>query len=250
MSGTYDSFQPDLHGHFPVRAYHPHLVVRGRGFVETPYARTEVGPGDMFCLWEGVRFEYGCLPDAPWGIHWLQLAGPGAAAWVRACGFSRERPWLRPADPVRAGFLLREVHGLMRRWGWAGAMRTVASLYELAVACAADPPARPGVQLDLVQRATEVLAASPGTNVAQLADSLGVSRTTLFLAFRRSLKTTPVEFITSTRLSKARSLLKTTGLKVSAVGAVCGFAGQKYFMRRFREVVGCTPSQYRSKTVA
>lgn len=248
LSGTYQAFRECHHGHFPARQFHPHLITRGRGFVMTPSARVELAAGDMFMLWPGVRFEYGGFGDSPWGLQWLRLEGDGVEEWASACGFTRDTPWLRPASTRRVEELLQEIHVTMRRRRWADALHVVAGLYELVPACSPGRPRAVGPAPDLVSRTTELLGSAPGLNVQQLADALGVSRTTLYLQFRALVGTTPIEHVTSFRLQRARALLATTDLKVAAVAHVCGFAEEKYFLRRFREAEGCTPTQFRRRS--
>ena len=48
------------------------------------------------------------------------------------------------------------------------------------------------------------------------------------------------------RLSMAKHLLLTTNLSLQAIAFQCGYEDDKYFLRQFRQITGCTPNVYRS----
>lgn len=50
------------------------------------------------------------------------------------------------------------------------------------------------------------------------------------------------------KLLKARYLLSSTAMSVYAVAVSCGYDDEKYFARQFRQNVGCSPMQYRSRS--
>jgi AraC-like DNA-binding protein len=53
------------------------------------------------------------------------------------------------------------------------------------------------------------------------------------------------EYLTQGRIVKAQNLLHHTNLPVGEIATRCGFSRQSYFARRFRELTGMTPTQYR-----
>jgi AraC-like DNA-binding protein len=85
----------------------------------------------------------------------------------------------------------------------------------------------------------------PELSVADLAETIFVSEVYLRKLFRRTVKASPVEFITHRRIEQARYLLQTTDLSVKAVTEQCGFRDVPFFYRVFRNVTGRTPIQYR-----
>ena len=49
------------------------------------------------------------------------------------------------------------------------------------------------------------------------------------------------------RIQRAARLLAGSHMKIVDIGTECGFQEMSYFARAFREIKGCTPSQYRKK---
>ena len=56
-----------------------------------------------------------------------------------------------------------------------------------------------------------------------------------------------VQYLNRYRIEQACILLQTTALSVMEVGFQVGYGNFSYFIRRFREFYGCTPSDYRKR---
>jgi transcriptional regulator of acetoin/glycerol metabolism len=63
--------------------------------------------------------------------------------------------------------------------------------------------------------------------------------------FKQSEGTTPHAFLLERRLAKARELLTDSNLSLSEVALAVGFADQSHLTRRFREIAGVSPGQFR-----
>jgi AraC-like DNA-binding protein len=249
MSGLLTGHGPKRREALPTH-FRPHIVVGGSGTIEVAGVVHTLKPGDMFTFWPNVHIRYWSNPDNPWEVYWLDLTGDGAAAWLYACGFAEDCPFLRPADSVPAIATLKRLYDFYRRRRQGDACRVVALLYEFAAALGGALPApmpRADAAESLVARAmamTESMLAS-AINVDQLAGSLGVDRTTLFRAFRKRLGRAPADYLSQVRIAKAQDLLVRTKLDIESVAHTAGFANAKYFYRRFRQVTGTTPAAYR-----
>ena len=73
----------------------------------------------------------------------------------------------------------------------------------------------------------------------------GLRKSAFSAAFRKVTGTTPLRYITRSRLEKARDLLLESDLPVSAVAEMCGFSDPLYFSRCFRKQFLSSPRQYR-----
>ena len=63
--------------------------------------------------------------------------------------------------------------------------------------------------------------------------------------FRENLGKTMVQHINFLRIEQASRLLRETDRAIMDIAFSVGFENFSYFIKRFREVFGCTPSQYR-----
>ena len=56
-------------------------------------------------------------------------------------------------------------------------------------------------------------------------------------------KTVP-QYVTEVRIKKAKELLSDPSLKIRAVANAVGYDDPAYFMRKFKQVTGVTPTEY------
>jgi LacI family transcriptional regulator len=81
--------------------------------------------------------------------------------------------------------------------------------------------------------------------VAQVAESMGVSRRWLELRFREHFDRTPYEEIARIRMERAKYLLRSSRLPMRLIGPQCGFSLVHNFGRAFKQATGQTPGEYR-----
>ncbi|QBX57536.1 helix-turn-helix domain-containing protein [Nocardioides seonyuensis] len=82
-------------------------------------------------------------------------------------------------------------------------------------------------------------------DLAALAAHFHVSTRTLLRRFRAETNQTPLDFIQSARIGRAKRLLETTDLGVAEVSAAVGYLDPASFRRLFASHVGMSPSHYR-----
>lgn len=100
----------------------------------------------------------------------------------------------------------------------------------------------------LLQRAVSTVSEhmhEPDFNVDQLASLIGIHRTGLNRKLQFITGQTPIVFIRTLRLKRARQLMEADPqLPVSQVAYQVGFNNPKIFSRYFAEEFGCKPSEY------
>lgn len=84
-------------------------------------------------------------------------------------------------------------------------------------------------------------------NVEQLADKACLSRAQFFRAFKNELGMTPVQFINSERVARAKRALKRPGMSLADTARYAGFKSQSYFNRVFKSFTGLTPQSFRQQ---
>jgi len=63
--------------------------------------------------------------------------------------------------------------------------------------------------------------------------------------FRQYMGMTPMQYITSIRMTKAKELLETTDLTINEIGDLTGYQNALYFSRIFKKTAGTAPTEYR-----
>ena len=84
-------------------------------------------------------------------------------------------------------------------------------------------------------------------SVAHIARAFHYSRSRLTILCKSGTGHSLSELITNTRIQTAKSLLSGQQLTVSQIAEAAGFASAQYFSRRFRQMVGCTPSEFAAR---
>ena len=82
-------------------------------------------------------------------------------------------------------------------------------------------------------------------NIEEYATSRGMSVSWFIQNFKKFTGTTPMQFITSIRITNAQMLLETTNYAVNEIAHIVGYDNPLYFSRLFHKQKGCSPSEYR-----
>lgn len=86
-----------------------------------------------------------------------------------------------------------------------------------------------------------------GFTIQAIAEHVSLSETYLCSYFKKQRGQTIKEFITETRLERAKELLRERDLKLYEVAVRLGFADANYFATFFKRCAGCTPTEYRER---
>ena len=82
--------------------------------------------------------------------------------------------------------------------------------------------------------------------IADLAASIGLSRTVFFERFVHTMKYTPNQYLQILRVNRAKQLLHDRKLSLVDVAFACGYADQSHLSRFFKRFVGVSPGKYRA----
>ena len=96
-------------------------------------------------------------------------------------------------------------------------------------------------------RALAVMHAEPdgAWRLEALAKLAGLSRAVFAARFREQVGETPIEYLTSVRMTMASRLLRETALPLEQVARRCGYESSQAFNRAFQRRVGQSPGRYR-----
>lgn len=83
--------------------------------------------------------------------------------------------------------------------------------------------------------------------VSQIAASAMISVSEALRCFHNTMGMTPIQCVKHYRIQRAAGALSDPEKKISQIASECGFQEMSYFARAFREVMGMTPSRYRSQ---
>jgi AraC-like DNA-binding protein len=100
-------------------------------------------------------------------------------------------------------------------------------------------------RIDRVLKEIDRRLGDPGLTASGLAAAIGLDLSGFCRAFRGSMGTTCTAYIAQRRIEHAKHLLDQNELLIKEVAGLVGYSDANYFARRFRNIVGCSPSAYR-----
>ncbi|MCI8553934.1 MAG: AraC family transcriptional regulator [Clostridiales bacterium] len=83
-------------------------------------------------------------------------------------------------------------------------------------------------------------------SVGKIARSASVGERECHRLFRQYLRCGPMEYLNRCRVLAAAERLASTNEPVTNIAMQCGFATPSYFSKRFKQLTGCTPREYRT----
>lgn len=86
---------------------------------------------------------------------------------------------------------------------------------------------------------------SENITVEQLAATVNLSKSYFMCRFKEAAGVGAIEYLSQIRIKKACEILSETNKTVSETACECGFGNLSNFNRQFRNIVGCTPKEYR-----
>ena len=100
-------------------------------------------------------------------------------------------------------------------------------------------------EISQVVRYMEEHFSDPEISITALADSLELSTTRFSLSFKEKTGMSPLEYLTLLRVEHAKELLESMDLTIRDISTQVGYYDSGSFIRRFKQVTGETPAQYR-----
>jgi len=154
---------------------------------------------------------------------------------------------------------IHDIHRFMHAGTAGGELRAIGALYDIwglgidEHSQISDIPLTKQQALDKwrISRATEYIAAHYSEDILLLdiASCCDVSESECCRTFKRSLHTTPIDYINRYRVYAAAEILTNDvhGTPMSEIATQVGFNYASYFNKTFKRYIGMTPMQYRKK---
>lgn len=100
----------------------------------------------------------------------------------------------------------------------------------------------------IVQAVAQIKDRLPmGVDLAAVAQKTGLSYVQFLRRFKAFTGMTPMDYVTSLRLQRAKELLTGSTLPVKKIANVCGFENEYYFSNFFKKHTGRSPKAFRTE---
>lgn len=125
------------------------------------------------------------------------------------------------------------------------------SVYTWAASCQSEKPLYDPSDNDRIKKILQFMQQhySEHLEVRAIAAHIPVSERECYRLFKNCLGMSPMEYLTTLRLAKARELLMSTQKNILEIAVETGFGNSSYFGKLFKQQHHMTPKQYRSFAV-
>ncbi|MDU3801452.1 response regulator transcription factor [Paraclostridium bifermentans] len=86
---------------------------------------------------------------------------------------------------------------------------------------------------------------SKDLNLKEISETYNINSIYLGQLFQKETGILFSDYLNNFRVNKAKDLLVETSLKAAEIGELVGYANKNYFYRKFKDIVGITPSEWR-----
>jgi AraC family transcriptional regulator len=102
------------------------------------------------------------------------------------------------------------------------------------------------------QRALDYIEVHLGSRIeiCEVADCVSLSKSHFSRAFKQSLGSSPMAYVSTRRVERAKLMMASTRERLSDIALACGFADQSHLNRCFRRIVGISPGVWRHHLAA
>lgn len=101
----------------------------------------------------------------------------------------------------------------------------------------------------LIGKTTEYISqhySDPEFAAGEVAEAVHLSRNYFLKVFKEETGSSFMDYVTNIRMENAKRLLKTTDLTVYAISREVGYESQYHFSRKFKNLYGISPNEYRN----
>jgi AraC-like DNA-binding protein len=200
--------------------------------------------GDLLFVYPGVPHGYGPGPDEKWSEFYVVFNGPVFEFWRRhgllnpSHAMQRLAPirqWLPQLEAVVAAGKPSTTDEMLRR---------ICRLQKFLADIMQAPKSEPA-RVPWLEEAMDELVKGAGITPEVLARRLGLSYETFRKEFTRHTGCPPARFRTRRLIEQSAALMADRHLSNKELAETLGFYDEFHFSRRFREVMGKSPREYR-----
>lgn len=223
----------------------------GAGWCKVNEIKYPISSNQFIILPAGIPHEYGADEVAPWTIYWIHFKGNLAANYVTGEVLPITlNPGMQSRIFQRIN-LFEEIFFTLKMGYSRDNLRYACSMFHhfLGSLCYwvqyrnAANQTEEGFLESIVHYMNEHIGRK--ITLADMAEFAGYSTSHFSSLFCRLTKQSPMTYFNQLRIQKACELLDFTDMKVNQVCFKIGIDDPYYFSRLFKQVMGCSPREYR-----
>lgn len=234
-----------------VRSYYLiHFILDGKGDFFANQIHYKLKKGQGFLIEPDEQTLYISDEKEPWTYIWIGFSGKRAGQIVHSMGLSQENP----VFSCDCGNLLYQYVIEMithNRSNPADTYRALGTLY-LFLSVLADsrrdflPPTDSNTYIQHAISYIQDHIQEP-LKIQDIASYVNLNRSYLSVLFKKQTGMSPLAYIQTFRVTKAKHLLESTHLSVASIAFSCGYQKPESLIKFFKKTYGLSPTAYRKQ---
>lgn len=218
-------------------------VISGKGHIERDGKKITVSAGDMYILPEGDTHAYYSDPVNPWRKIWFNASGPLFAQLCNTYNINGKLVF-RSLDGYD---LMKKMLDLCYNENLSATeINTRAALILMEIIMLMADHETEAISEDAEKLRTYLdLHITEKISLGDMAAHIFKSESQTLRIFKKAFNLTPYDYLTKTRITLAKTLLRGSSLSIRDIAFRVGFNDEHYFSTIFRDKAGVTPSDYR-----
>lgn len=220
---------------------------------DKPENETIVNAGNivLFRPKEFQKYEYYGIDKTE--VYWIHFTGSDVKNILRGYGFSDNKRIFHVGTSLEYERIFKRIILELQRCQDNYEEMLVLLLRHLLIIFQRELSREHVIKNEYLDREMDIAASYFNENynrdisIEEYAASKGMSVSWFIRNFKKYTGSTPMQYITSIRITNAQMLLETTSYAVNEIARIVGYDNPLYFSRLFRKQRGCAPSQYRKK---
>lgn len=222
-------------------------VYSGTGTLQVEQNEYHPSEGDIYILTEKSRHSYYADKDNPWTKIYINLRGSAVASMVQAFGLHKKVVY---KDCQDLKFIFKEIFETVKMdIPVEQIMEQCGMLVMKLMIRLCQHESREQDVPDEVQTVKRFIDNNYRKNLTmdEIAASVYRSNDYVKKQFKQFYGVTPYAYYLDVKITHAKYLLQRTNLPIKQIADRLGYRSDRYFSKRFREIVGITATDFRKK---
>ena len=235
-----------------------HIVLEGKGYYKTKEKNYLLSKGDTFFTPPNTEIEYYPYQNNPWTYYFYTINGKNTPLLFNSIGYNNSHPIYRLGNNAQR--IVDIIEDSLAPHNQPNTLAfyfdAFSRLYRIIALIAEE---RPNLFVDISNsnyipsRIKEVVKRNlhdPEFHIQQLCYILNFSQSYLYQVCKRYFHCSLQQYITTSRMEKAKKMLTETAIKIKDVALAVGYADWIQFSKTFKKNVGITPLEYRKRHIS
>lgn len=237
------------------REYTFHFILSGTGYLVNKGQTKKLQANDVFFIppdTDGKYHEICYYPDKndPWEYIWVNFVGVGAEKLAACAKLTENNNCYSVQNPTILRQQWTEMIGIARNTAKRNVSYYLPFIMKLFAEIADERKINNEIITVKEKKVKQIVDIIEHTYTAQdfsikrIAEDLYYSTSYISRIFKEVTNMTPIEYVTSLRMLRARDMLRSHSYSISQIAYAVGYNSPFYFSKEFKKYFGFPPSQF------